>query len=58
MESASSFQIGAPCEKMKAVKKYSLSTLLALGLALNANAAKGDEKKDKDKKVEVVDSLT
>ena len=42
---------------MKAVKKYSLCTLLALGLALNANAAKPDEKKDKQEKVKVVDTL-
>ena len=34
---------------MKAVKKYSLCTLLALGLALNANAAQ-DNKDKKDKK--------
>jgi VPDSG-CTERM motif len=39
---------------MKAVKKYSLCTLLAIGLALNANAG---QDKGKQEKVKVVDSL-
>jgi hypothetical protein len=49
---------------MKAVKKYSLYALLAIGLACNANAKQGDPKdkkvkedKGKLEKVVVVDAL-
>jgi hypothetical protein len=43
---------------MKAVKKYSLYALLAIGLACNANAAKQDKKaNEKPEKVKVVDAL-
>ena len=42
---------------MKAVKKYSLYALLAIGLACNANAAKQDKKAiEKQEKVKVVDA--
>ena len=49
---------------MKAVKKYSLCALLAIGLALNANAKQDDKKDKKDKtdkekkeKVQIADAL-
>ena len=49
-------------KKMKAVKKYSLCALLAIGLACNANAKPQDQKdkkdkEDKGKQEKVVDAL-